>query len=67
MEGRKKLHTSRPVWASEGADVVETAMIEIDTDGAEYRAKGLKVSGAEGLTPDGQQGLKNNPDVEGAE
>jgi hypothetical protein len=59
MEGRKKLHTSRPVWASEGADVVETAMIEIDTDGTEYRAKGL--------TPDEQQGLKNNPDVEGAE
>ena len=39
MGTRKRLHTSRPIWASESADVVETAMIEIDTEGHEYRER----------------------------
>lgn len=53
MERRKRLHTSNPFWADENADVVETAMVEIDTDGAEYREtggaedEGLKVGGAD--------------------
>lgn len=69
MDTRKRLHTSRPIWASESADVVETAMIETDTEGHEYREieghqggadnnpKGLRASsgGADGLNPDGAE------------
>ena len=54
MDTRKRLHTSRPIWASESADVVETAMIEIDTEGHEYR----EIEGAEGRRA---AGADNNP------
>lgn len=65
---KRLLHTSRPMWAGENADVVETAMIEVEVAGAEYReghqgrSVGLKVGGAEGLKGCGPEGLKNNPD-----
>ena len=71
MDTRKRLHTSRPIWASESADVVETAMIEIDTEGHEYREiegaegrraagadnnpKGSRAAGQQGMTPDGAE------------
>lgn len=61
MDRRKRLHTSNPFWADENADVVETAMVEIDTDVAEYR----EIGGAE--APDGQQGLKGADEVSGHE
>lgn len=54
MDTRKRLHTSRPIWASESADVVETAMIETDTEGHEYR----EIEGAEGRRAAGHD---NNP------
>lgn len=63
MDTRKILHTSRPIWASESADVVETAMIETDTEGHEYREiegadnnpKGSRAAGQQGMTPDGAE------------
>lgn len=73
MDTRKRLHTSRPIWASENADVVETAMIEIDTEGHEYREiegadnnpKGMKASsgGADGLNPDGAEDVAGHEAV----
>lgn len=57
------------MWAGENADVVETAMIEVEVAGAEYReghqdrSQGLKVGGPEDLRGCVAEGLKNNPDV----
>ena len=51
------MKTSRPVWCDEAENIETAAVIEID--GAEYRD-------GHGSTY-GQQGMKNNPDTEGAE
>ena len=53
---KKMMHTSRPFWAVENADVVEVAVVEIDTDGAEYR------DGQQGSRAAGADEAKNNPD-----
>ena len=47
-----KWHTSRPFWTDEGADIVETAMIDPETDRAEYR----ETEGQSEGQYDGQEG-----------
>lgn len=69
---KRLLHTSRPIWAGENADVVETAMIEVEVAGAEYRetagqqglsgAQGLRASGSnpQGMKVSGPEGMENS-------
>lgn len=59
---RKMMRTSRPFWTPEGANIVETAMVEIDTDGAEYRDGQQGKRAAVSEAPDGAEEAKNNPD-----
>lgn len=56
------MHTSRPFWTPEGANIVETAMVERDIEGAEYRdgQQGSRESVAD--YTDGADDAKNNPD-----
>ena len=68
-----KWHTSRPMWGDENSDVVETAMIDPEVEGAEYRQTegqqgipmGSRAAGAD--APDGAEpmGLKNKAETEG--
>ena len=74
---KKLMHTNRPMWAGENADVVETAVMPIEVGGAEYRwtegadspegaeAVGLKVGGPEAIEEVGEKGINNK--TEGAE
>lgn len=74
-----KWHTSRPFWTDEGSDIVETAMIDPETDRAEYRetegqsegqsegqegsSMGRRAVRCAGGQFDGADEAKNNPDV----
>ena len=51
-----KWHTSRPFWTDEGADIVETAMIDPETDRAEYRETEGQSEGQSDGQSDGQEG-----------
>lgn len=62
-----KWHTSRPFWTDEGADIVETAMIDPETDRAEYReTEGHEGKRARGQS-DGQEGSPMGSRAAGAD